>query len=107
MDGDLWRKFANGGTKYKMINHFCWVFRLHEESKTTSFFFGNANPKVEEEYQRQIIANNVHKKWYVKVYQKTKRFFLSYPIQFFGNALLKGRNIYDSSFWKQSKESNE
>lgn len=104
MDGDLWRKFVNGGAEYKMINGFCWVFRLHEESKTTSFFFGGSNPKVIEEYNKQKKLNHVRKYWYVTTYQKIKRFFLSYPIQFFGKMIYKGQDIYQSRFWKRVSE---
>lgn len=100
MDGDLWRKFANGGASYKMINGFCWVFRLHEESKTTNVYLGGNNPKVDEEYKKQIELNHVRKYWYVIAYQKIKRFFLSYPIQFLGKLIYKGQDIYESRFWK-------
>lgn len=104
MDGDLWRKFANGGTHFKMINHFCWVFRLHEDSKTTSVFLGGTNPKVNEEYRKQIEFNHVNKKWYVIAYQKSKRLFFSYPIQFFGKFLFRGKSIYNTIFWEGAIE---
>lgn len=102
MDGDLWRKFANGGEQYRMINHFCWVFRLHEESKTTSVYLGHINPKVVEEYKRQVVVNHVNKYNLIIAYQRIKRLFFSYPIQLFGKIAFKGKSIYSTTFWNKT-----
>ena len=40
MDGDLWEKFVLAGYRFKRIKSFCWVFRVHDESKTSGVFLG-------------------------------------------------------------------
>lgn len=37
MDSDYWRRLTMAGCKYIRINHDCWAFRMHEESKTAEF----------------------------------------------------------------------
>jgi len=37
MDSDYWRRLTMSGCKYVRINHDCWAFRMHEESKTAEF----------------------------------------------------------------------
>lgn len=37
MDTDLWLRFKAKGVKQVRLNHYCWAFRMHEESKTAAF----------------------------------------------------------------------
>jgi glycosyltransferase involved in cell wall biosynthesis len=37
MDTDLWLKFMHADIRQIRINHYCWAFRLHTESKTSEF----------------------------------------------------------------------
>ena len=39
MDTDLWWRFAHGKIHFKRLNHVCWGFRVHEESKTSGHKF--------------------------------------------------------------------
>lgn len=93
MDGDLWRKFVNGGVNYKMINYFCWVFRLHEESKTSGVFLGGENPKVSSEENLQKKRNQIVSKSYIKIIQMLKRYITCYPIILFYKMKYKGVDI--------------
>lgn len=43
MDTDLWYKFYNNGHKFKKINEFFWVFRVHVDSKTSHSFSQKPN----------------------------------------------------------------
>lgn len=35
MDTELWYRFARLGEKYRVLNHFVWALRLHEEAKVS------------------------------------------------------------------------
>ena len=37
MDYDYWRRLSMHGIKYVRVNHTCWAFRMHENSKTAEF----------------------------------------------------------------------
>jgi len=37
MDTDLWIRFMAKGERQIRLNHYCWGFRMHEESKTSQF----------------------------------------------------------------------
>jgi len=37
MDTDLWLRFMARGVKQARLNHYCWAFRMHEESMTAEF----------------------------------------------------------------------
>jgi glycosyltransferase involved in cell wall biosynthesis len=37
MDTDLWTRFIVKGEKQCRLNHYCWAFRMHEDSKTAQF----------------------------------------------------------------------
>lgn len=95
MDGDLWRRFVNGGAKYRMINSFCWVFRLHEESKTSDVFLGGLNEKVVKENKHQDEKNGVKLLPFHLAYEKIKRIIFCYPIIAFNKIRFKNKNISD------------
>jgi glycosyltransferase involved in cell wall biosynthesis len=65
MDTDLWYRFINNGYKFERLNHYCWAFRVHELSKTSSSFAGNTS---ETHLKEQILIkekNNYQNKRYV------------------------------------------
>lgn len=37
MDVDYWKRLTMSGYKQVRVNHCCWAFRMHEESKTAEF----------------------------------------------------------------------
>jgi len=37
MDPDYWRRLTVAGYKFVRVNHDCWAFRMHDESKTAEF----------------------------------------------------------------------
>jgi len=37
MDTDLWVRFMKAGVKQRRLNHLCWGFRMHDDSKTAEF----------------------------------------------------------------------
>lgn len=37
MDSDYWRRLTVSGKKLIRVNHDCWAFRMHEQSKTAEF----------------------------------------------------------------------
>ena len=47
MDTDLWLTFIKNGHTYKRLNHHCWGFRIHENSKTSHKFSAKERPKDE------------------------------------------------------------
>lgn len=93
MDGDLWRRFVNGGANYKMINSYCWVFRLHEESKTSNVFLGGQNEKVSVENALQDKKNGVELHKINLFYEKLKRVFCCYSFIYFNRIKYKGKRI--------------
>lgn len=90
MDTDLWEKFLNKGYMPISINSFCWAFRVHEESKTSSSLSGNI-PKamIEEEVIRRKKNGIVLKKRFL-LYQRFIRVFKSYPISFYYTIRYRG-----------------
>ncbi len=54
MDGDLWGQFQLLGAKYRRLMHFCWAFRMHDES-ITSHAFASA-PSADFQKEREEIA---------------------------------------------------
>lgn len=42
MDTDLWMRFFRSGMKLVHLNTYMWAFRVHEDSKTSCTFSGNA-----------------------------------------------------------------
>jgi glycosyltransferase involved in cell wall biosynthesis len=58
MDTDLWYRFLNMGYKFKRLRHYCWGFRIHEESKTSHEFSGKPELNFIAEKQYIQIKNN-------------------------------------------------
>jgi glycosyltransferase involved in cell wall biosynthesis len=60
MDTDLWIKFMAANIKQVRVNHYCWAFRLHTESKTSEFedhiLDEGAKEKFNTERRRVMIA---------------------------------------------------
>ena len=48
MDVDLWLKFMARGHYPRRFRHYCWAFRMHEQSKTADQFSAYVNPRVKE-----------------------------------------------------------
>jgi glycosyltransferase involved in cell wall biosynthesis len=54
MDGDLWGQFQQLGAKYHRLRHFCWAFRMHDESVTSHAFA--SEPSAAFQREREEIA---------------------------------------------------
>lgn len=69
MDIDYWYRIDMAGYKQVRVNHACWGFRMHEDSKTAEFGDHEKSDKGKLELQREkkyiIEKNNYHpkKKW--------------------------------------------
>lgn len=48
MDIDLWLKFMALGHYPRRFRHYCWAFRMHEQSKTADQFSTYVNPRARE-----------------------------------------------------------
>lgn len=48
MDIDLWLKFMARGHYPRRFRHYCWAFRMHEQSKTADRFAAHVNPRAAE-----------------------------------------------------------
>ncbi|MEY4032964.1 MAG: hypothetical protein RL492_158 [Verrucomicrobiota bacterium] len=48
MDIDLWLKFMARGHYPRRFRHYCWAFRMHEQSKTADQFSTYVNPRARE-----------------------------------------------------------
>lgn len=58
MDTDLWYKFLNLGFKFYRLNHYCWAFRIHENSKTSHSFRNKPTAKYALEIKKIETNNN-------------------------------------------------
>jgi glycosyltransferase involved in cell wall biosynthesis len=58
MDTDLWYKFLNRGYEFQRINHYCWAFRIHENSKTSHSQRSKPNEKFIIEKLQIEVKNN-------------------------------------------------
>ena len=47
MDTDYWIRIMKAGHKQVRVNHFCWAFRMHENSKTAEFGDHKSSPEVQ------------------------------------------------------------
>lgn len=47
MDTDYWIRIMKAGYKQVRVNHFCWAFRMHENSKTAEFGDHKSSPEVQ------------------------------------------------------------
>lgn len=67
MDTDYWVRINQAGYKQLRINHYCWAFRMHENSKTADYegHITESKEIVKEEhrYIRSKYHYTVHKKW--------------------------------------------
>ena len=94
MDDDLWIKFLMKGYSYKVINHWGWAYRIHEDSKTTATLMGVSSPKIDAEFD--VIFKDNHHKW-TKVGKLLKRFcklFFSYPASRYYTLKYKDKDIH-------------
>ena len=48
MDIDLWLRFMARGHYPRRFAHYCWAFRMHEQSKTADEFSAYVNPRAAE-----------------------------------------------------------
>lgn len=48
MDIDLWLRFMARGHYPRRFAHYCWAFRMHEQSKTADRFSAYVNPRAAE-----------------------------------------------------------
>jgi glycosyltransferase involved in cell wall biosynthesis len=55
MDIDLWLKFMARGHYPRRFQHYCWAFRMHEQSKTADQFSAYVNPRAQE-IQAEVAA---------------------------------------------------
>ena len=94
MDTDLWMRFVNHGYKFQKLNHYCWGFRLHQNSKTSHAFKGKANNKFENE-KKLFTAKTVLKNLeflifcylFLKVFTELTSFQFITPIYIMGKIL--------------------
>lgn len=93
MDTDLWERFVNKGYVYKHINIFCWVFRIHEDSKTSYIYTQKPKQNVLDEYSQRMKKNNKIIKKEKLVVQKIKKCLFSYHKSLFYTTMLKNKNI--------------
>lgn len=57
MDSDYWVRIMKAGYSQVRINHDCWAFRMHENSKTAEF----GNHKAEEEVKKRKINESKYR----------------------------------------------
>lgn len=55
MDVEYWARLAMNGYKQIRVNHFCWGFRMHEESKTAEFGAHERSLLVKEKMKKEIL----------------------------------------------------
>ncbi len=55
MDIDLWLRFMARGHYPRRFAHYCWAFRMHEQSKTADQFSAYVNPRAHE-IQAEVAA---------------------------------------------------
>ena len=93
MDVEMWRRYVSKGENYQTINRFCWVFRCHEESKTSAVFMGGTNERVNKEMR--IINKKYNYKPYkfCILFQKAKRLIFCHPIMWYYKYHFKGKHI--------------
>lgn len=63
MDIEYWKRLVMGGRKFVRINHCCWGFRMHEESKTAEFGNHERPQKIKDRMkieQSMIVKSNGH-----------------------------------------------
>ena len=53
MDTDLWMRFIVAGVKQRRINHFCWAFRMHADSKTAEFGDHKLSPEQRAKFEAE------------------------------------------------------
>ena len=94
MDTDLWMRFVNHGYKFQKLNHYCWGFRLHQNSKTSHAFKGKANNKFENE-KKIVYSKNGFKKSRIFNFLLFifKVFTGTYIISIYHTYLYNGKNI--------------
>lgn len=90
MDTDLWEKFVIKGYRPISINGFCWAFRIHENSKTSSSLSGDIPIEMFEEEKRRRMNNGIviHKRFFL--YQKIIKILKSYPLSLYYTIRYKG-----------------
>lgn len=55
MDTELWLRFMFNHIHQIRLNHYCWGFRMHTESKTAKFYNQNIKDKITEKYEKETI----------------------------------------------------
>lgn len=60
MDTDYWLRMKKAGYRQKRINHCCWAFRMHGNSKTA-------------QYEGRVIPDKIKEKWYEELYLVNNR----------------------------------
>jgi Glycosyltransferases involved in cell wall biogenesis len=90
MDTDLWEKFVIRGYKPLPIKKFCWAFRIHENSKTSSSLSGNIPKEMLKEEKRRRIKNDIDCNKIILVYQKFIKILKCYPLSLYYTIRYKG-----------------
>ena len=71
MDTEYWWRLTVNGYKQVRINHCCWAFRMHEQSKTAEFGThrnsGGVQKKKTAEYYYFVEKHNVDVRWWGRV----------------------------------------
>lgn len=62
MDTDYWHRIVNRGYKQVRVNHCCWAFRMHINSKTAEFdnHFADERTKTIKQKEAQYIIDKTH-----------------------------------------------
>lgn len=53
MDTEYWARMMMAGHKQVRVNHYCWGFRMHEESKTAEFDAHERSQKIKETMDKE------------------------------------------------------
>lgn len=92
MDIDLWMKFIENGHYYQKLNHYCWGFRVHEESKTSHAFNNKANTNFTTEQELLCQRHKYeYKFWAIKFVILFKLVSGSFIQSYFDTLRFKGK----------------
>ena len=54
MDTDYWLRMMKAGYRQRRLNHCCWAFRMHDESKTAQYGARKIDDKVRERWYEEL-----------------------------------------------------
>lgn len=60
MDSDYWIRMNNHGVCQVRVNHYCWGFRMHQDSKTAYMTSKEELQRLEQERKYSAVKHNYH-----------------------------------------------